>query len=204
MKTFLISFLSYLWLISLALSQAVKDPLRDYYVRNFAAIKLPTSLDPESPSGPLTLQSKVYYFKADFTGDGRKSVFITDDAEYLGVHGKYAWSVYFPTARGGYRLITNDYNFIVGGILGPDYIGYVKEAKRYGVLTASKDSVGIYYLSKGALKSDAVDTEHGRDWYPQYFSNDSGNYNIITYTLAELSKKYGRPDSAASVSPVSK
>ncbi len=55
--------------------------------------------------------------------------------------------------------------------MGLDFIGYVKEAKKYGVLTASKDSVGISYLSNGRLKSDAVDTEHGRGWYPQYFTD---------------------------------
>jgi hypothetical protein len=183
-------------------AQVVKDPLRDYYVRNFAATKLPIRPDSETPSGPLTLQ--VYYFKADFTGNGRKSVFITDDAEYLGAHGKYGWSVYLPTGRGWYRLITNEYNFIVGGILGPDYIGYVKEAKRYGVLTGARYSVGIEYLSKGVLKPDALDKDHGRDWYPQYFSDDSENYNITTYTLGELSQKYGSPSPATSASPASK
>lgn len=204
MRILFISFLSYLWLTLPTFSQEVKDPLRDYYLRNCAAITSATNGDPETLSRSLTLQSKIYYFKADFTGNGRQSIFITDDGEYLGAHSKYAWSVYYPSKSGQFRLLTNESNFIVGGILGPDYIGYVKEAKKFGVFTASKDSVGIYYLSDGALKSDAVDTEHGRDWYPQYFPDEPLNYHITTYSVAELYQKYGSPGPTTSAAPASK
>jgi len=185
-------------------AQVVKDPLLDYYNRNFSKADLAAARDPESPSPPITPQTKIYCFEANFTGPGRKSVFITDEGESLGAHGKYAWSIYCPVKSSGYQLVSDESDFITGGLGGPGYIGYVAQIKRYGIVTGAKDSVSVDYLDNGTIKSQSIDEKRGHadaEHYPKYFGNGPPNYHVTTYTVAQLAQKYANPDSTNVITP---
>jgi hypothetical protein len=183
MKIMLILGALYLGLSFLkADAQVVKDPLLAYYQSSQS-----DKTDLPSP------QLEVYCFEADFTGDGQKSIFITDQGSSLGAHGKYSWSVYCPVASGGYRLVTDGSHFIAAGLKGPDYVGYIDQIKRYGVITGGKDAVVAQYLDNGILQSQAIDQERGHDnadHYPKYFHAHAPDYHITTSTLAQLAQKY--------------
>lgn len=192
-----------------ARAQVVSNPLRDYYIRNFSKIDFTTAPDPEGPH-PITPQTLVSYFKADFTGDGRKSVFITCDGDGLGPHGDYAWEVYYPLATGGYRLLTDPTHFFDFGGKGPDYIGYIDQLKRYGVITApegGKYGISAQYLENGSIHRQTIDEERDHadsEHYPKYFPADFPDYGIQTCTVAQLIQKYAKPDPKNVISPAAK
>jgi hypothetical protein len=195
MKTALI--IAGVWLglnLSSAEAQIIKDPLRDYYQGGFSQVDFSKENipDEEGPSPPVTPQTQIYYFAADFPGDGRKSLFITSEQATLGAHAQYAWSIYCPVSAGGFRLITNS---LASGLGGFDYIGYIDEIKKFGIITGSKYAVVAYYLDDGVLKSQAIDRKRGHDsadYYPKYFHAHVPDYHITTITLAELIQKYAK------------
>jgi hypothetical protein len=136
---------------------------------------------------------KFYEFSADLTGDGRQSIFITDDQSRLGPHGDYGWAVYVPVGP--------NYSVIEGGITaklsGPGYIGYIDQIQRYGIINGGKYSVGASYLENGSIKSQVIDEERehaNAEHYPKYFSDKASDYHITTYTLDQLRQKYANPD----------
>lgn len=159
-------------------AQVVQDPILKYY----QSFDNPTHISPED---------KIYVFETDFTGDGKKSVFITNDLARLGPHGTYGWSVYYPLNSGGYQGVTDG---IISNLNGPNYIGYVAEIKRYGIVEASRNVVSVQYLSHGKIKMIFLgkDKEFSKEDYPQYFAKPM-NWNIQTYTLAQLAQKYPAP-----------
>jgi len=185
MKTMLI--IIGLWLglnFFTASAQVVKDPLLDYY-QSAKAGESPS--DDEAHYSP---QTPIYYFEADFTGDGRKSFFITDDESREGPHGDYRWSVYYPLASGGYQKLA-------GGISmrknGPAYIGYVAEIKRYGIVDSGKHVVSVQYLSDGKINVTFLgkNQEAEKEDYPQYFASPA-KWQVQKTTLAGLSQKYAQ------------
>jgi len=180
--------------LSSAEAQIIKDPLRDYYQRGFSHVDFSKGSvpDTEGPSPPVTPQTQIYYFVADFTGDGRNSLFITSEQATLGAHGQYAWSIYCPAASGEYRLVTD---FLASGIRGFDYIGYIDEIKRFGIIIGSKYAVAAYYLDHGVLKSQAIDRERrhdNADYFPKYFHAHVPDYHITTIALDQLMRKYAK------------
>ena len=180
--------------VCMANAQVLKDPLLHYYQRITNVDFVPENDDPNFHYSP---QTQVYYFEANFTGPKRKTIFITDEGEYLGAHGKYAWSVYCPGATRGYRLVTVDGNFIAAGLSGPTYVGYIEQVKRYGVVIGTKDSLAAYYLDNGTIQSKAIELKRERAnsmHYPKYFTEKPVSHHVITYTLAQLAQKYAKPD----------
>jgi hypothetical protein len=166
--------------------QVISDPLRDYY----QAIKSgDTAGDAEPHYSPKTL---IYTFQADFTGNGKESIFITDDESRQGPHGLYGWFVYYPESSVGYQKLDNGISAFRGG---PNYIGYVDQIKRYGILVGGRDGIGVYYLDNGIMKSQPLDLKRGHAdaaHYPKYFQDHLPDYHIVTYTLEQLSQKYGQ------------
>jgi hypothetical protein len=154
----------------------------------------------ENPS-KLPPDTKIYLFEADFTGNNRKSVFITDDRSCISPSGNYSWTVYYPSGHGQYELVDDA---IVASLSGPGYIGYIREIKRYGVLRGSKNSVIAEYLDHGAIASEniaQIPGEEDADRFPDYFPAKGWDYKIKTYTLGQLSHKYGALTSSASSTP---
>ena len=176
----------------------IKDPLRDYYLRNFSNPDLVRGALGQSPEPTLTWQTKILLFKAHFTESERKSVFITDQEEYLGAHGKYAWSVYFPVGENGYYLASGNNkipDFVSAGLSGPDYVGYIDEIKGYGVVSGGRWAVEAIHIVEGFLASTVIDSEaahNDAEVHPKYFSDQWKNREITTYTLAQLAAKYGK------------
>jgi hypothetical protein len=172
-------------------SQTITSPFQDYY-RSF-----------DNPT-QVSAQLKIYVFEADFTGDGRKSIFITDDRCRLGPHEDYSWTVYYPTRSGKYLEAGS---FVDAGLTGPDYIGYINQVKRFGAIRGSKDAVIAQYLDNGAIKWQKISELSGGQeaaYFPKYFPALPTNYHINTYTLGDLSRKYGRVIHSPSATSASK
>jgi hypothetical protein len=181
-------------------TQVVKDPLLDYY----QCIKSGGTPGDDEPH--YLPQTQIYYFKADFTGDGKKSIFVTDEEARQGPHGLYGWFVYYPLASGGYVRLEAD-----GGIGmysgGPDYIGYVDEIKRYGIVLGGKDGVGVYYFDHGTIQIRPLDLTRGHAdaaYYPKYFRDHLPDYHMTTTTLAELAQRYAKLDPTNVIPPAAK
>jgi hypothetical protein len=176
-----------LWLgvgLGLLQAQVVKDPLLDYYQ------SLKSAESSGNPGVHFSDQTRVYEFEADLIGDGSKTIFITDDQSKGGPHGDYSWSVYVPLPSGGYRSIPDG---IDAGIKGPEYIGYIDQIKRYGIIKGGKYGISAFYIDNGAIQSKAIDKERGRantEHYPKYFSDKPIDRHISAYTLAQLEQKY--------------
>jgi hypothetical protein len=172
--------------------QIVKDPLLSYYH------------DIQSLAKP---SDTIYVLEADFTGNKRKSIFITDDQSKLGPHGDYSWSVYCPHQSGGYLVAGSGLD---AGIEGPDYIGYIDQLKRYGAITATeggKYGIKAQYLENGAIQSQSIDQGRGHAderHYPAYFTAKSPDYRIMKYTLTDLKQKYASLDATNVVTPAGK
>jgi hypothetical protein len=171
-----------------ASAQIVKDPLLAYY----EAFDQPLKLPPET---------QVYSFAANLTSDGRKAIFITNDLARLGPAGQYAWSLYYPLKDGGYKVASDESHFIVAGLDGPNYIGYIDQIKRYGVVVGFKDGVEAQYVEDGTIKDKMI--AKGSDLanagnYPKYFSDSPPVYHISTYTLDQLRQKYDNSDTGNS------
>ena len=185
-----------LWLglgFVVAEAQVVKDPLLDYY----QSIKAGDSAGDGEPH--FSPQTQVYYFEANFTAKGRKSLFVTDDESREGPHGTYGWSVYYPLATGGYQKLPNTVSM---GKSGPAYIGYVAEVKEPGIVDSGKHVVSVQYLSNGQLQTTFLgkNQEAEKEDYPKYF-NSSPKWQIQKTTLAELEQKYANPDPTNVITP---
>ena len=190
--------------LSLAEAQVVKDPLLDYYLRISKPGFYPACGD---PNFHYSSQTQVYFLEADFTDSKRKSVFITDEGEYLGAHGNFGWSIYCPVESGGYHLVTDESTLIAAGPDGPEYIGYIDQIKSYGVIIGEKHSVTAYYLENGVIQSEDIDQQRGHanaEHYPKYFHDKPVSYHKTTYTLAQLAQKYPNPDANNVVTPAAK
>jgi len=194
MKTMFV--LTCLWLglsLSMVEAQVVKDPLLDYYQSTKAG---DSSGDKESHFSP---QTPIYYFEANFTGNGRKSFFITDDESREGPHGTYGWSVYYPLASGGYQKLDD---VVSMGKFGPAYVGYVAEIKGPGIVDSGKHVVSVQYLSDGQLKTTFLgkNQEAEKENYPKYFGSPP-KWQIQKTTLAQLARTYANPDPANVITP---
>jgi len=157
MKTLLT--LTALWLgLSLwtAQAQVVQDPLLAYY-KMITAPSFDRQNDGDFQYSP---QTPVYYFEAELDGSEHKAVFVTDKGNYLGERGQYAWSVYAPVKSGGYHLVTDSISYITAGRLGPSYIGYIDQLKKYGVIVSGRDAITAYYLQDGVLKTQSTKIEN--------------------------------------------
>ena len=182
-------------------AQVVKDPLLDYYQRIGKSDFYRENDDSNFSYSP---QTQVYCFEANFTGPGRKSVFITDEGQYLNAHGNYGWAIYSPVESGGYRMVTDESTLIAAGPDGPAYVGYIDQIKRYGVIIGEKYSIDAYYLDNGVIKSQAIDQERGHanaEHYPKYFKAKPIDRHVTTYTLSQLAQKYASPDPANVITP---
>jgi hypothetical protein len=193
MKTISLSILLSVLAFCHLTAQVVKDPLLAYY----------QSFDNPSQLSPTT---QIYCLIADITGDGRKTILITNDRARLGPHGDYGWSLYKPVKTGGYEVIDDT---IDAPITGPDYIGYIDQIKRYGAVTAiggGKYGITVQYLDNGTIESQSIDEKRGHadaKHYPKYFGDGSPKYHVTTYTLAQLAQKYANPDSSNVIAPAS-
>jgi hypothetical protein len=171
-----------LFLICLGLSlnsieaQIVKDPLLHFY-----------------GLGESKAEDKFYEFSADFTGDGRQSVFITDEQSREGPHGDYAWMVYYPLSSGGYQIINDQ---LTARLSGPDYIGYIDEVKRYGMIIFQKNTVTAQYLDNGKIKMEFLSNknsdENEKD-FAKYLKIEK-KLEVTTFSLDQLKQKYANPD----------
>jgi hypothetical protein len=179
-------------------AQVVKDTLLDYY----QAIKSGDTLGDGAPH--YSPKTRIYVFQADFTGDGKESIFITDDESRQGPHGLYGWFVYYPVSSNSYQRLDDG---ISAFRTGPNYIGYVDQIKRYGIIIGGRDGIGVYYLDNGIIKSQPLDLQRGHadaTHYPKYFHAHTPDYPIVTYTLAQLEQKYANPDPTNVITPAAK
>ena len=165
-------------------AQVVSEPLLAYY----QYVKSGGGDSDEEPH--YASNTSIYYFEADFTGDGRKSFFITDDESKQGPHGDYQWAVYYPLASGGYQKAGIGVSM---SRYGPAYIGSVNEIKGYGIVDSGKNVVSVQYLSSGkiAITFLGKDQEAKKEDYPQYFATPT-KWQIKKITLGELTQKYGK------------
>jgi hypothetical protein len=171
--------------------EIVKDPLLAYLQSN-------------EESAALAPENKVYLFRANFAGDGRKFVFITSESASLGSHGDYGWTVYCPLRAGGYLLLDG---IIFAGISGPEYIGYIDQIKRCGIVVGGKEGVLAQYLAKGELQSQQIDNGRGHadpEHYPKDFGGGKRDYHISSYTFNQLKRKYRHPDPANVLAPATR
>jgi len=191
MKTITLFFV----LSSLALchvcAQVVKDPLLTYYQSFDNPSKIPSN-------------TKIYCISTDLTGNGKKAILITNDLARLGPHGDYGWSAYVPVKTGGYSVLDDT---IDAPITGPDYIGYIKEIKRFGMVTGGKDAVVAQYVDNGSINVQQIDEKRGHadaEHYPKYFGDGVPDYHVTMYTLVQLEQKYATPDPDNVITPASK
>lgn len=168
--------------LSKASGQIVKDPFVDYY----QFIKSGDTLGDDEPH--YSPQTKIYYFKADFTGDNHKSLFISDDESRRGPHGDYGWSVYYPLASGGYKKLLYG---VDASLDGPPYMGYVSEIKKYGIVDFTRHAVSVQFRSQGEIDRVFLgkNEEAEKEDYPQYFAAPS-KLTIKQITLAQLQQKF--------------
>jgi hypothetical protein len=178
-------------------AQVVKDPFFEYYQ---IMIHSGDTLGDEEPH--YSPQTEIYYFRADFTGDGRKSIFIANDESRQGPHGSYGWEVYYPLVSGGYRKLGLG---LQESLYGPSYIGYVAEIKGYGIVDSGRDVVSVQYLRHGEIdiKFLGKNEEAEEEDYPKYFGSPA-KLNIKKMTLSQLEEKYGKSNSASIASPGAK
>jgi hypothetical protein len=160
-------------------AQTVQDPLREYY-ESF-------DLNHDSRDYHASPVTVIYYFWADLTGKGQKSLCVTDDGNRTG-KGGYAWTVYHDVGGGKYERFPNNLEF---KIQGPSYIGYVSEMKVYGAVGAGRRTVYVYYVDEGRIKIAFLGKNQSAEKqdYPQYFPAVSG-LQIEKVTLRDLGKKY--------------
>lgn len=155
----------------------VSDPLLDYY-----------------QSAPPSIASPVEVIKCSLTGDHRPSFLITDASQSGYRHFSGGdWTFYYPIKGGKYRKTDSGYSGDT-----PNYIGYVKEIKSYGIVSetiarhSSEDStISVDYINNGDLKDVTLMSGTGEieDKFPKYF-NPNQTVPSESYTLDALQKMY--------------
>lgn len=181
-------------------AQIVKDPLLDYYqaIRS-GDIDILGDEEPHYSS-----RTKIYEFEADFTGHGRKSVFIANDESRQGAHGAYNWTVYYPLKSGAFQRLARG---VSTSIDGPPFIGYVTEINRYGIVDSGRHVVSVQYMSDGEIKITFLgknkNQEAEKEDYPKYFAVPT-KLQIIKFTLGQVEKTYTTPDLTNVITPAPK
>ncbi len=171
---------AFLWLLYSDIGKGqtlVNDPLLDYYQSNYA-----------------TIEDPIQVITCNFTGGHRPSFLITDASQggYRHFSGS-DWTFYYPIKGGKYRQTLNGYSGDT-----PDYIGYVKEIKAYGIISetiarhASEDNtIWVDHLKDGDLENTTLASGTGEIevGFPEYYK--SGQKIVPKeYTAASLAKMY--------------
>jgi nitrogen fixation-related uncharacterized protein len=167
--------------------QTIKDPV-EYFYRTVA----------------LSGSDKITVLEGNLTGNGRYSFLISDGQRQPELNEGYAWDVYYPDGHNAYLKADSEY---VGDV--PDYIGFVKEIKRDGIVQAvtykRSNVVSVQFLDDGAMNTKILfdDTADYKKQFPKYFAA-SPNFKVATYTYMQLKKRYGSSNPSAAAIPASK
>ena len=162
-------------------TNVIQDPLLDYY-------KYLKSSDYMTADGnDLSTNTITSYLSVDISGNGKKSVFITDGGAKISARHGYDWTLYSPLNSGGYTKQNVEL-----GSRGPDYIGYINQINHYGFIVSGR-SVIAYYASNNILVGTNISSD------PDSFATNNSGYGLTNassnqvtdYTLAQLAQMYG-------------
>jgi len=162
-------------------TNVIQDPLLNYYQY------LKSSDYMTADGNDLSTNTITSYLSVDISGNGKKSVFITDGGAKISARHGYGWTLYSPLSSGGYTKQNVEL-----GSSGPDYIGYIKQINHYGFIVSGR-SVTEYYISNNVLVGTNISS--APDSFATnnlgYSLTDASSNQVTHYTLAQLAQMYG-------------
>ena len=167
-----------LWLPMIGKAQTiVNSPLLDYYQSNYA-----------------TIEDPIQVVTCKLTGDHRPSFLITDSSR--GGYRHFSggdWEFYYPIRGGKYRKTASGYSGDT-----PDYIGYIKEIKAYGIVSetvarhaSENNTIWVDFLKHGNLERVTLLSGTGDidEKFPEYYKSTK-QISTQNYTVDALQKDY--------------